>query len=198
MGSSTHHSGGVPHPLCSNEDPNSHDLGTAEYEEEAPPLTPGVLSTPSVLQDVAVRSKMWLQEPRCGCRNQNVAAEDKIWLQEPSCGCRSQDVTAGVKMWLHYPKCCCRSQDGAAGAKILLQEPWFCCGIQHLATKAKIWLSEWRFGWWSKFLFYIIALEGRVHSQFTGQALTQGVSSRELHSDLRDLNGSRVWRNSVR
>ena len=34
-------------PSC----PNSRDLGTAEKAGEAPPLTPGVLRTPSVLQE---------------------------------------------------------------------------------------------------------------------------------------------------
>ena len=40
----------APHPLHSNGDPNSRDLGTAEYAEEAPPFTPGVLRTLSVRQ----------------------------------------------------------------------------------------------------------------------------------------------------
>ena len=37
---------GAPHPLRSDRDPNSRDLGTAEKAGEAPPLTPGVVRTP--------------------------------------------------------------------------------------------------------------------------------------------------------
>ena len=79
---------------------------------------------------------------------------------------------------LQEPRWRCRSQDIAAGAMMLLRDPTFGYKSQDMAFRVQVWLVEQN--------FYIIALEGRVHSQFTGQALTQGVSSRELHAALHD------------
>ena len=49
-----------------------------------------------------------MQEARCGNRRQDVAAGVKMWLQEPRCGCKSQNTShnfaAGAKKWLQEPR----------------------------------------------------------------------------------------------
>ena len=79
-------------------------------------LEPGAKRASKYQKNLAPGAKMWLQEPKCGCRTKDVAAGAKMWLiepnrdcwsknglQEPRCGCWSQYVAAGAKIWLQVP-----------------------------------------------------------------------------------------------
>ena len=88
-------------------------------------LEPGAKRASKYQKILAPGAKMWLQEPRCGCKTKDVAAGAKMWLLEPNRDCWSQNGVAGAKMWLLEPICGCRSQDMAAGALMWLHEPMY-------------------------------------------------------------------------